>query len=110
EIMKRFGYIIIMGVLGCIMLAGCGQSGGDGGGDQAGGPVIETEEDKEANTIFQANCISCHATDLSGNMGQKSNLQQVGSRLSQEEIANAITEGRPPIMQPFADKLAASEI
>ncbi|QKS46585.1 cytochrome c [Paenibacillus cellulosilyticus] len=44
-----------------------------------------------AETVYKANCISCHATDLSGGVGP--NLQKVGGKLSVADITTRIDEG-----------------
>lgn len=73
-----------------LLVSACG-----GNGKQAAEPVVETEEDQLAFDLFKGSgCISCHAADLSGNMGERSNLLQVGSRLSAEEIAGVIKNGK----------------
>ncbi|KGX88903.1 cytochrome c550 [Pontibacillus litoralis] len=42
--------------------------------------------------IFQQNCASCHGSDLSGGAGPP--LKGVGSKLSEEDIANVIQNGQ----------------
>lgn len=44
-----------------------------------------------AEAVYQANCISCHATDLTGGVGP--NIQKVGAKLSVEDITKRIDEG-----------------
>src|SRR5699024_9910831 len=51
----------------------------DEGEDQAEGGDTD-----DPDAIFEENCASCHGDDLSGDMGP--NLQEVGGRLSQDEI------------------------
>jgi len=94
--------------LAVILLAGCGGGKSSGGGGQAsGGSEAEFEQ---AVSIFNANsCVNCHASDLSGNMGGNSNLKKVGSRLSKDEIAQVISEGRG-LMPSFKDTLSQEEI
>lgn len=73
-----------------------------GGGEQTN---LKPEE------IFAGNCTSCHGGNLEGGFGP--NLQQVGSRLSADEIAKTIKGGRGKMpaqtqLDPEAvDKLAA---
>ncbi|EFM12440.1 cytochrome c class I [Paenibacillus curdlanolyticus YK9] len=61
----------------------------------------------DAEKVYQANCIGCHATDLAGGVGP--NLQKVGGKLSQDEIKTTITNGRGG-MPSFKDKLSDAEI
>lgn len=67
--------------------------------------------DASADTVrvYKANCISCHGSDLQGKMGPSTNLQQVGDRLSKEQITKQIHNGGE-IMPAFADKLTAGQI
>lgn len=94
---------------GCLALAGAlAACGGNGGGnndadepaapaentDQTGGETTETTDDLEATAmpIYEANCVACHAADLSGG-GAFPNLQAVGGRMSADEIHNRISNG-----------------
>lgn len=60
-----------------------------------------------AETVFQANCVSCHATDLSGGVGP--NLQKVGGKLSQADITTRIQNGGGG-MPAFKGQLTDAEI
>lgn len=64
---------------------------------------------EEAKALFKTNCVSCHGTDLAGRVGGKSDLRQLGSRLSPEQIEQIISDGRGR-MPDFADKLSADDI
>lgn len=67
------------------------------------------EADDPAMEIAQANCVSCHATDLSGGAGPA--LIGVGNRLSKEEIAEVILKGRNNGAMPaYEGVLSAEEI
>jgi cytochrome c551 len=61
----------------------------------------------DAQAVFKQNCVTCHGVDLGGGAGP--NLQKVGARLSADQIAATITNGRGG-MPPFKDKLKAEEI
>ncbi|MWC27960.1 c-type cytochrome [Paenibacillus sp. MMS18-CY102] len=61
----------------------------------------------DAEKVYQANCIGCHATDLAGGVGP--NLQKVGGKLSSDEIKTTIANGRGG-MPAFKDKLSDTEI
>lgn len=86
--MKKWMVVFTLIAFG-VVIAACGSNQ-----ENTAESFVTSEEDEQAYAIFQQNCVSCHASDLSGNMGAASNLQQVGSRLSQEEIANVITNGK----------------
>lgn len=47
----------------------------------------------EVQAVFKQQCLSCHAANLEGKVGPKTNLQQVGSRLTKEQILNQINNG-----------------
>jgi mono/diheme cytochrome c family protein len=61
----------------------------------------------DAATVYKQNCVSCHGVDLSGAVGP--NLQNVGARLSVDQIASTITNGRNA-MPAFKGKLKTEEI
>ncbi|MBD3919232.1 cytochrome c [Paenibacillus sp. PR3] len=56
-------------------------------GNTSGGTV----DAAAAETVYKANCISCHAVDLAGGIGP--NLQKVGGKLSVADITKRIDEG-----------------
>ncbi|MGG3283858.1 c-type cytochrome [Paenibacillus solani] len=62
----------------------------------------------EATSLYNANCMACHATDLSGG-GSFPNLQKVGSKYDASQIAGIITNGRNG-MPSFQGKLTDAEI
>ncbi|MDB5054486.1 MAG: cytochrome c [Bacilli bacterium] len=61
----------------------------------------------DAQAVFKQNCISCHGVNLEGGVGP--NLQKVGSRLSADQIATTITNGRK-VMPSFKGTLKPEEI
>lgn len=78
--MKKSLSLLLLGIV--FVLGACG-SGND---TNEGGETAATAEE-----IYEANCSACHGADLSGGAGP--DLTAVGSKYSQEEIANIITEG-----------------
>jgi len=74
------------------------------GAGTAGGAIDEAE----ATALYEANCMACHAADLSGG-GAFPSLTAVGSRMSQEEIAAKISEGGNG-MPAFKGRLTDDEI
>lgn len=110
HIRKKAFLSVLAAFLTIALLAGCGGGGGSssgGGGEQTSGSDAEFEQ--AVNLYNSNNCVSCHAADLSGNMGGNTNLKKVGSRLSKDEIAQVISEGRG-VMPSFADSLSQEEI
>jgi mono/diheme cytochrome c family protein len=61
----------------------------------------------DASAVYKQNCVSCHGVDLGGAVGP--NLQNVGSRLSVDQIATVIANGRNA-MPAFKDRLKTEEI
>ena len=60
--------------------------------------------------IFQQNtCISCHGSELQGRMGEATNLQKVGARMTKAQIAAQIRNGGGS-MPAFGSRLSAEEI
>lgn len=80
-----------------LMLAACG-----GGNDEANDNDTATDTDTaptnetasvDAEKIVSSKCISCHGGNLEG-QGNFPALNDVGSRLSEDEILNVIENGR----------------
>lgn len=81
----------------------CGQASGNKD------MLAPTGPHAEAKTIFKANCISCHGTDLRGRAGKNTDLITVGNRLSQTDLVQVITNGRG-VMPKFSGTLTEQEI
>lgn len=60
-------------------------------------------------TLYRNNCIQCHGDALQGRIGPVTDLREVGSRLSVEQIIERIEQGGET-MPPFADRLESEEI
>ncbi|WP_084244662.1 cytochrome c551 [Planomicrobium okeanokoites] len=79
-----------------LILGACG-----GGESSESEPPEETPEETpageessvDAEQVVQQNCISCHGENLEG-QGNFPALNDVGSRLSEDEILTVIQEGR----------------
>lgn len=87
-------------------LAGCGGSAGTGR-NAAGGPLAKADEQVQA--LYKNTCLSCHGANLEGRVGPSTNLQHVGGRLTQEQIAKQITNGGGG-MPGFGAKLKPDEV
>jgi cytochrome c551 len=109
--MRRI-YIYIFIIILFIIIAACGNQEQDTPDHQEEVPGANQEmipaEHQEAAAIFQKQCISCHAADLSGRVGEQSNLQQVGARLSKAEMTDIIKHGGQ--LMPAQEKLTDEEI
>lgn len=79
--MKKAMLTLVFGSV--IFLAACG------GGDEK--ETAETTPDGEA--IAMKSCVNCHGGELQG-MGKNPALNDVGSRLSEEEILDIIINGK----------------
>ncbi len=60
----------------------------DGNGDTAAGDFDQAA----AEQVYQASCLACHGANLEGSVGPQ--LTDVGARLSVDEIADIIKNGR----------------
>ncbi|MMZ52974.1 Cytochrome c-551 precursor [compost metagenome] len=76
-----------------------------GGGDKPSNAPAEQNQSQSATTsaggddamkIMQGKCMSCHGQELKGGVGP--GLTDVGSRLSKDEIAKVVKDGRAPGM------------
>lgn len=86
--MKRKLLGFLLGTTLVFALAACG--GDDNAADEPAGDGGATAANGEE--IFQQNCAACHGKDLSGGAGPE--LTTVGSKYSQDEIADIIENGR----------------
>lgn len=66
-----------------------------------------TDADKSAMKLYKNNCMSCHGNDLSGRVGP--GLQQVGSKMTEEQLVEIITVGAQG-MPGYENSLSADEI
>lgn len=82
-----------------------------GGNPTGGSPKGEHLKDAPSDiaTVYKARCLNCHGNDLQGRVGANTNLQQVGSRMSYEDITAQIKQGEG-LMPGFADTLSEKEI
>ncbi|MCA0755859.1 cytochrome c [Paenibacillus sp. N4] len=82
-----------------IIIIGCGVGKESGALD---GPA-------EVMAVYKANCVNCHGTELQGKIGPKTNLQEVGKRMSAADITGQIERGGET-MPPFKDRLTDEQI
>lgn len=80
-------------------LVGCGAG--------AGGGETQTASESDPMPVYKRNCMSCHGGGLQGSSGP--NLQQIGSSLTKEQLAETIRDGRGR-MPSFGKRLSAEEI
>lgn len=93
--------------IGAVLLVSLTACGGGGGKKITGKELVGAP--KEVETVYRANCVSCHGSDLQGRSGPGTNLQQVGARLSKDEIFNQIKNGGGR-MGAFKDRITDQEI
>jgi mono/diheme cytochrome c family protein len=71
-------------------------------------PIVDAPLDiAAAETVYAKSCISCHGDQLKGGAGPQ--LTDVGTRLTQAQIASKIQKGAG-IMPGFQNTLSAEEI
>ena len=61
----------------------------------------------DAQTVFKANCVSCHGANLEGMVGP--NLQKVGGKYSKDQLSTIIANGKGA-MPAFKGKLSDDEV
>lgn len=120
--MRKIGFLLVLSAL-VIALAACGGSKDSGSaspsptqtqtpaetqapdtGAAGGGTAVNAEE---AQSVYQSNCMACHAADLSGGMGPA--LKDIGARMSQDQIAGIITNGQGR-MPGFSGRLSDDQV
>ncbi|WP_211654638.1 cytochrome c551 [Planococcus alpniumensis] len=82
-----FGSVLVLGACG-----GGEETSPEEPADTGGDTETETTT-VDAEAVIQQNCISCHGENLEG-QGNFPALNDVGSRLSQEEILSVIQNGQ----------------
>lgn len=97
--MKKSAFAWILG--SALFLAACG-------GDDSASPSGDTEK-PVGETLVQQNCSTCHGGNLQG-MGKTPALNNVGGRLSAEEIKEIVTNGTSGGMPPYGKNFEAAEI
>ena len=85
-----FGLIAVVGIVAAIIFSviGLSEQKNIAEGDQEGGETVSLDPEE----IAKQSCMSCHGQDLAGT-DHVPELQEVGSRLSEEEIKDIIVNG-----------------
>lgn len=100
--------LVALALLLALGLSACGNSPAPGtnagGGTPGDGKNAATAD---AATIYKQNCASCHGGNLEGGGGPK--LQTVGAKLSKDQIAGLISNGRGG-MPAFKNRLSETDI
>lgn len=81
----------LMAAAAALTIAAAALSACGGGSREASAPHLDAPADTAA--VYKANCVSCHGTDLQGRMGPGTNLQKVGARMNEGQIAAQIANG-----------------
>lgn len=111
KLMRRAAFLASV----LLALAGCGAQEKEpfGGGSAAGGQNSSAAfagASEEVQALFKNRCLSCHGSELEGRVSGNSNLQQVGARLTKEQIADTIQNGNKNGMPSFGSKLKPEEV
>ena len=118
---KQLSLFLILAVCILLITAGCGNknntnntpSTGTGNNTNTGtGNTGNTGNNAATTTataesVYKAQCVGCHAADLSGSVGP--NLQKAGSKLTAEQISTQINNGGGG-MPAYKGTLSAEEI
>jgi cytochrome c551 len=105
---KKRAALIFVAAVALLMLAACGggNNKSDNGGGNGGGAAVT-----EKPAAYNSRCLSCHGTDLKGNVGGNSNISKVGSRLTRDQIHDTIVNGKSGTSMPaFGNVLSEEEI
>ncbi|MEW9699876.1 cytochrome c [Paenibacillus sp. SI8] len=101
---------LCLSLLLAVSLSACGKSNTTPSPSASGTPAATSSgaaSKADAQTVFKANCVSCHGANLEGLVGPS--LQKVGGKLSKDQIASLITNGKGA-MPSFKGKLTDDEI
>lgn len=90
--------LLVMIIAVTLFAAGCGTD------DQ-----MIAEKTADYPGVYKAKCLSCHGVDLEGRMGSRTDLREVGDRLSREEIVDVLHNGRGA-MPGFQERIPEEDI
>lgn len=98
-----FAIIMVVGVLAMFLLSfkGVGDSKELAAELEGGGEAKTEEVAANPEDIYKQSCVSCHGDQYQGGVGPS--LKGVGDRLSKDQIADVVTNGRgamPPGLVP----------
>ncbi|WP_138754192.1 c-type cytochrome [Paenibacillus sinopodophylli] len=101
----KYGSVISV-IIGAILVTACGNTTTTDRtqNDRNEGQSVQSSE---AEIIYKKKCMSCHGTDLQGRRGPS--LQNIGSRLTENEILEIVTNGRKG-MPRFENNIPAEDI
>jgi len=106
---KKRAALIFIAAVALLMTTACG-GGNSNKADNTGGNQGEAVV-AEKPAAYNSRCLSCHGTDLKGNVGGNSNISNVGARLTRDEIYNTIVNGKSGTSMPaFGNILSEEEI
>lgn len=106
----KFILLICIVCFALVTLAACGERSNNSNSTASSGSKISLKDaPADVQTVYKSYCMSCHAIDLSGKMGESTNLQQVHTKLTFEEIVDKLNRGGKT-MPAFEDRLSAEEI
>ena len=95
---KRLLPLFLIVVAFIVIAAGCGGNNKNNApapanntGANKPAPTNNTTTAAAAEATYKANCVGCHAADMSGGVGP--NLQKVGGQLTAEQISTQIHNG-----------------
>lgn len=97
--MKKSALALIFG--SALFLAACG-------GDDSASTSGDTAK-SEGETLVQKNCTTCHGGNLQG-MGKTPALNDVGARLSADEIKEIVVNGTSGGMPPYGKNFEEAQI
>ena len=95
-------------VVASALAAGCARNTDNAPPNNAGGTSGGGAQ-ANAEAVYKQNCVSCHGDNLEGRLPGNTNLQNVGSRLSRDQIYNRILNGGNG-MPAFNGTLSADQI
>ncbi|WP_162160550.1 c-type cytochrome [Paenibacillus gorillae] len=91
-----------------LLLSACGAPiASDANETKTSSKEEQSNTDNAEQLIYKKKCISCHGVDLQGRAGPS--LQNVGSRLTEEEIFDIVANGRKG-MPKFEKRISEEEL
>lgn len=108
ELTLKKSYAMLTFLALMLALSGCGQDKSKESANSAGKAALESAPE-QVQQLYAKNCLGCHGNMLQGKMGPETNLQNIGTRKTKDEITDKIMNGGKGMIA-FKSSLKDTEI
>ncbi|WP_300666502.1 cytochrome c [Fluviicola sp.] len=97
--------IALLGITGCLLLAGCGETPAEATTKPVSNEPISLED---ARAVYTLNCASCHGPD--GTLKASNAADLSISKMDEKTVEHTIRKGNDKGMMPYEEMLSTPEI